>query len=155
MSALLDKAVDHLAKQVDDRSAGWLASGIVRGRQQLLERPPALVQLAGAELDLSDLGLQLLDAAEEEQAGLADFGRAKFLDAVVLTGLGRKDEARRRWLREEASFAQIIAAGEADDARALAEAKRRKEAWEAFERFAAKAGMAAIRFGVPLLLAAL
>jgi hypothetical protein len=153
MTALLGKAVDHLAKQVDDRSAGWLASGIVRGRQQLGRL--GKVQVGDAYLDLDDVGEQLLDAAEEEQAGLADFGRAAFLDAVALTGLGRKDEARRRWLREEASFAQIIAAGERDDAKALAEAKRRKDAWEAFERFAAKAGKLALQIGVPLLLAAL
>lgn len=153
--SLLDKAVDALAARVDDQVPGWLASGIVRARVHLEEHPTQPVELGGGVLDVDSLAEDLLDAAEDEQAGLAEFGRARLLDAIALTGLGKKDEARRRWLMHEATFDERRRASAAADARAESLAERREAAWEAFERFAKKVGMVALRVGLPLLLAVL
>lgn len=153
--SLLDKAVDELAARVDDKVPGWLASGIVRGRIHLQEHPTQPLEVGDAFLDVDTLAEGVLDAAEVEQAGLAEFGRARLLDAIALTGLGRRDEARQRWLMREATFDERRAASAAADGLALSLAERREAAWEAFERFAKKVGMVALRVAVPLLLAAL
>lgn len=153
--SLLDKAVDTLAARVDDQVPGWLASGIVRARVHLEEHPLEPVELGGGVIDVDSLAEDVLDAAEEEQAGLAEFGRARLLDAIALTGLGKKDEARRRWLAHEATFDERRRASAAADALAVSLTERREAAWEAFERFAKKVGMVALRVAVPLLLAAL
>lgn len=155
MSSLLDKAVDKLAGEVDDKSAGWLAAGLVRARQGIQAHPVGQFEVGGAYLDVDDLALGMLDAAEEEQAGLAEFGRARLLDALALMAAGKRDEARRRWLMHEATFQERRGASFAADQRAEGEAQRREAAWEAVERFLAKAGMVALRVGLPLLLAAL
>lgn len=153
--SLLDKAVDALVIRVDDQVPGWLASGIVRARLHLEEHPTPPVELGGGVLDVDSLAEDVIDAAEEEQAGLAEFGRARLLDAIALTGLGKKDEARRRWLTRDATYDERRAASAAADGLAVSLAERREEAWEAFERFAKKVGMVALRVAVPLLLAAL
>ena len=158
--SLLDKAVDQLAARVDDKVPGWLASGIVRARIHIDEHPTAPLVLAeGAELDLDAVARTVVDAVDEEQAGLAEFGRARLVSAIALTGLGRKQDARFRWLTREATFDERRAASATADARAESLAEKREAAWEAFERFVQKivekAGPIALDIALKLLIGAL
>lgn len=158
--SLLDKAVDQLAARVDDKVPGWLASGIVRARIHLDEHPTVPLVLAeGVELDVDAVARSVVDAVEEEEAGLAEFGRARFVDAIALTGLGRKQDARFRWLTHAATFEERRRASASADQRAEALADRREAAWDAFERFVQrvveKAGPIALDIALRLLLGAL
>jgi hypothetical protein len=143
--SLLDKAADKAHAVVDDEADDWLAKGVDAARKHL------------GKLDHfeRDAAARALDLVEKYQAPLADVGRARLLAAIQWTGLGEKDKARRAWLAGGATFAERRAASSASTARTLEEAQRREVAWAEFQKFAAEAGMVALRVALPLLLAAL
>ena len=143
--SLLDKAADKAHVVVDGEAEDWLAKGVEGARKHLDKLEPTERDLAARALGL----------VEKYQAPLADVGRARLLAAIQWTGLGERDKARRAWLAGGATFAERRAASAASTARTLEETRRREVAWAEFQKFAAEAGMVALRVALPLLLAAL
>lgn len=139
------RAAEKLEPKVGEQVQSWVEKVVVFINGKLVPSlDPRFQGLAAA-------GAQALDRGK---AVIATRSAAVFTEVVNHLALGQKDEARTAWLRDQASFEDILDTMDRNSQVTQARIRREAEEWEAFRLVAQSFLEATGRAAIPILIGA-
>lgn len=142
---LLDELLDAAADQVDSNAADWLGQAINVASTQLVPQLPG-----EDEQEFARDGLDLLRSHVPAMAGLS---KGVAINVLVSLATGQEGKAKLAYLRQDASFDELMSALDQVDQAVLDDYNERQAQWESLKEMGKKSLPLLLR-GVLLVLAA-